>query len=34
MLVEGAVWRMEIEEVQCARNQMKIGNQVGPLGLL
>ena len=32
--VEGAVSRIEVEEVQCAMNRMKIGKQVGPLGLL
>ena len=32
--VEGAVRRIEVEEVRCAINRMKIGKQVGPLGLL
>ena len=32
--VEGAVRRNEVEEVQCVMNHMKIGKQVGPLGLL
>ena len=32
--VEGAVKRIEVEEVQCAVNQMKIRKASGPLGLL
>ena len=34
--VEGAVRRIEVEEVQCAMNQMKIGKASGShyLGLL
>ena len=32
--VEGAVKRIEVEEVQCAMNRMKIRKASGPLGLL
>ena len=32
--VEGAVRRIEVEEVRCAMNRMKIGTATGPLGLL
>ena len=32
--VEGAVRRIEVEEVLCAMNRMKSGKQVDPLGLL
>ena len=31
--VEGAVRRIEVEEVQCAMNQMKIGKASGPSGV-
>ena len=31
--VEGAVSRMEFEEVQCAMNRMKIGKASGPFGV-
>ena len=32
--VKGAVRRIEVEEVRCAMNRIKIGKQVGPLWLL
>ena len=32
--VEGAVRRIEIEEVRCAMNRMEAGKASGPLGLL
>ena len=32
--VEGTVRRIEVEEMWCAMNEMKIGQQVGPLGFL
>ena len=32
--VEGAVKRIEVEEVQCAMNRMKIRKASGSLGLL
>ena len=32
--IEGAVRRIEVEEVRCAMNRMKSGKQVDPLGLL
>ena len=32
--VEGAVRRIEVEEVRCAMKRIKIGKQVGPLWLL
>ena len=31
--VDGAVRRIEVEEVQCAMNQMKIGKASGPSGV-
>ena len=31
--VEGAVRRIEVEEVRCAMNRMKIGKAIGPSGL-
>ena len=31
--VEGAVRRIEVEEVQCAMNRMKIGKASGPFGV-
>ena len=31
--VEGAVRRIEVEEVQCAMNCMKIGKASGPSGV-
>ena len=33
MLVEGAVRRIEVEEVQCAMNRMKIEKEGGPSGV-
>ena len=32
--VEGAARRIEVEEVRCAMNQMKIGNASGPSGVV
>ena len=31
--VEGAVRRIEVEEVRCAMNRMKIGKASGPSGV-
>ena len=31
--VDGAVRRIEVEELQCAMNQMKIGKASGPSGV-
>ena len=32
--VEGAVIRIEVEELRCAMNRMKIGKASGPPGVL